>query len=162
MLTAALFSIARTLKQPRWPSREEWIKIWHDVKWSEVTQSCPSLCNPMDYSLPGSSILGIFQARVLEWVANSFSRGSSQPRDRIWVSHIAVRCFTIWSTREAPVKNMVHIYNGTLLSHKKEQDCRDMDRPRDCHTERDKSEKQILHINAYTWNLENSIDEPVC
>ena len=44
---------------------------------SEVPQSCPTLCDPMDYSLPGSSVHGIFQARVLEWVAISFSRGSS-------------------------------------------------------------------------------------
>ena len=48
---------------------------------SEVTQSCPTLYDPMDCSLPGSSVYGIFQARVLEWVAISFSRGSSQPRD---------------------------------------------------------------------------------
>ena len=47
------------------------------VKESEVAQSCPTLCDPMDYSLPGSSIHGIFQARVLEWVAVSFSRRSS-------------------------------------------------------------------------------------
>ena len=46
---------------------------------SEVTQSCPTLCDPMDYSLPGSSVHGIFQARILGWVAISFSRGSSQP-----------------------------------------------------------------------------------
>ena len=46
-------------------------------------QSCPTLCNPMDYSLPGSSVHGIFQARTLEWVAISFSRRSFQPRDRI-------------------------------------------------------------------------------
>ena len=44
---------------------------------SEVAQSCPTLCDPMDCSLPGSSVHGIFQARVLEWVAISFSRGSS-------------------------------------------------------------------------------------
>ena len=44
---------------------------------SEVTQSCPTLCDPMDCSLPGSSLHGILQARVLEWVAISFSRGSS-------------------------------------------------------------------------------------
>ena len=44
---------------------------------SEVAQSCLTLCDPMDYSLPGSSIHGIFQARVLEWVATFFSRGSS-------------------------------------------------------------------------------------
>ena len=56
---------------------------------------------PMDYSLPGSSVHGIFQARVLEWVAISFSRGSSQPRDWTHVSHIAGRLFTVWATREA-------------------------------------------------------------
>ena len=50
-------------------------------KESEVSQSCLTLCDPTDYSVPGSSIYGIFQARVLEWVAISFSRGSSQPRD---------------------------------------------------------------------------------
>ena len=54
----------------------------------------------MDYSLPGSSIHGIFQARVLEWVAISFSRGSSWPRDWTWVSQIAGRHFTISATRE--------------------------------------------------------------
>ena len=46
-----------------------------------VAHSCPTLCNPMDCSLPGSSVRGIFQARILEWVAISFSRGSSQPRN---------------------------------------------------------------------------------
>ena len=51
---------------------------WHE---SEVARSCPTLCDPGDCSLPGSSVHGIFQARVLEWVAISFSRGSSQPRD---------------------------------------------------------------------------------
>ena len=45
---------------------------------------------------------GIFQARVLEWVATSFSRGSSQPRDRTWVSHIVGRRFTIWANRDFP------------------------------------------------------------
>ena len=47
-----------------------------------VTQSCPTLCDPMDCGLPGSSVHGIFQARILEWVTISFSRRSSQPRDR--------------------------------------------------------------------------------
>ena len=54
---------------------------------SKVTQSCPTLCDLMDCSLPRSSVHVIFQARVLEWVAISFSRGSSQPRDRTQVSH---------------------------------------------------------------------------
>ena len=62
-----------------------------EVKWSEVTQSCPTLCDPVDYSLPGSSIHGILQARILERVAISFSRGSSQSRDRTQVSRIAGR-----------------------------------------------------------------------
>ena len=53
---------------------------------SEVTQSCPTLCNPMDCSPPGSSVHEILQARVLEWVAISSSRGSSQPRDGTQVS----------------------------------------------------------------------------
>ena len=60
-----------------------------------VAQSCPSLCNPMDCSLPGFSVLEIFQARILEWIAIPFSRGSSLPRDRTLVSCIAGRFFTI-------------------------------------------------------------------
>ena len=56
--------------------------------------SCVWLCNPMDSSLPGSAVHGIFQARILEWAAISFSRGSSQPRDRIRVSCIADRRLT--------------------------------------------------------------------
>ena len=59
------------------------------------------LCDPMDCSLSGSSVHGIFQARALEWVTISFSMGSSQPRDRTWVSRIVGRCFTVWATREA-------------------------------------------------------------
>ena len=49
---------------------------------SEVDQSCPTLCDPVDCSLPGSSVQWIFQARILEWVAISFSTESSQPRDQ--------------------------------------------------------------------------------
>ena len=64
---------------------------------SEVAQSCPTFCDPMNCSLPGSSIHGIFQARILEWVTISFSRGSSWPRDWTQVFHIAGRCFTIWA-----------------------------------------------------------------
>ena len=54
----------------------------------------------MDCSLPGSSVHGILQARILEWVAIPFSRGASQPRNRTWVSHIASRLFTDCATRE--------------------------------------------------------------
>ena len=69
---------------------------------SEVAQLGPTLWDHMGCSLPGSFIHGIFQARVLEWIAISFSRGSSQPRDRTRVSCIAGRRFTIWAIREAP------------------------------------------------------------
>ena len=65
-----------------------------------VAQSCLTLCNPMDCSPPGSSVHGILQARILEWAANPFSRGSSRPRDWTCVSCIAGRFFTIWATRE--------------------------------------------------------------
>ena len=59
-----------------------------------VTQSCPTLCNPKDFSPPGSSVHEIFQARILEWVAISFCRGSSQSRDQTQVSCTAGRFFT--------------------------------------------------------------------
>ena len=62
----------------------------------KVTQSHPTLCNPVDYT-----VHEILQARILEWVAFLFSRGSSQPRNRIQVSGIAGRFFTSWATREA-------------------------------------------------------------
>ena len=58
-----------------------------------VAKSRPTLCDPVDCSLPGSSVHGIFQARILEWAAISFSRGSSKPRDRTRVSHVVGRCF---------------------------------------------------------------------
>ena len=76
---------------------------YHQSKKSEskVAQSCPTLCDPMYCSLSGSSAHGIFQARVLEWVAISFSRGCSRPRNRTQVSRIAGRRFTVWATREA-------------------------------------------------------------
>ena len=66
-----------------------------------VSQSCPILCHPMDCSLPGSSIHGISQARTLEWVAISFSRGSSWPRDRTCVSCIGMQVLYCWATWEA-------------------------------------------------------------
>ena len=68
------------------------------IKWkseSEVTQSCLTVCDSMDCSLPGFSSHGIFQARILEWVAISFCRGSSWSRDQTWVSHIAGRLYCL-------------------------------------------------------------------
>ena len=73
--------------------------LWYNE--SEVAQLCLTLCNPVDCSPPGFSVHGVFQARILEWVAISFSRASSPPRDRTQVSCIGGRCFTLWATREA-------------------------------------------------------------
>ena len=92
---------------------------------SEGTQSCPTLCNPMDCNLPHFSVHGIFQARVLEWVAISFPRGSSQPRDGTWVSHIVGRRFTIWATREV---TLLLKYGLCLIT----QSCLTLCDPMDC------------------------------
>ena len=87
-----------------WATREARLGIHHLIKsltvqFSSVAQSCPTLCDPMDCVV--YSIRGILQARILEWVAISFSRGSSRPRDRTQVSRIRGRCFNLWATREA-------------------------------------------------------------
>ena len=67
-----------------------------------VTQSCPTLCDPMDLSPPGSSVRGILQARILEWVAISFSRRSSPPKDWTCVSGIGRQILYHWATWEVP------------------------------------------------------------
>ena len=96
-----------------------WLEIslpphpWSEVKWSEVAQSCLTLCEPMGCSLPGSSVHGIFQAIVLEWIAISFSGGSSQSRERTRVSHTVDRRFTVWAT--APL--LLHLDTGFLNTH---------------------------------------------
>ena len=77
----------------------------------KVTESCPTLCSPMDCSPPGSSVYRILQARTLKWVAISFSKGSSQPGDRTQVSCIAGRLFTVWATKEAHI----HIMNIQIM-----------------------------------------------
>ena len=76
----------------------------------EVAKSCPTLCDPMDYSLPHSSVCGVFQARVLEWAAISFSRRSSPPRDQTWVSRIVGRHLTVWATREVPENTQTYMH----------------------------------------------------
>ena len=66
-----------------------------------VAQSCSTLCNPTECSSPGSSVHGIFQSRILVWVAIHFSKGSSWSMDWTLVSPIAGRFFTIWATGKA-------------------------------------------------------------
>ena len=81
-----------------------------------VAQSCPTLCNPIDCSPPGSSAHEIFQARILESFAISFSRGSSQPRDQTQISCTAGRFFNDWATREALYITILSL-NGNFWSH---------------------------------------------
>ena len=76
---------------------------------AKLLQSCLTLCDPLNYSLPSPSVHGILQARILEWVAIPFSRETSQPRDGTWVSHIAGRFFTLCDTREAPVVCITYV-----------------------------------------------------
>ena len=71
-------------------------------------------CDPKDCSPPGSSVHGILQARILEWVAISFPRGSPQPRDRTWVSCIASRFFTNCTTRKAQ-EALFKVFHTTLI-----------------------------------------------
>ena len=102
------------------------LKWGKELKWSEnCSLLCLTLCDPMDCSPPGSSVHGIFQAGILEWVATPLSRGSSRPRDWPQVSCIAGPFFTIWATKEAlnevrsiqKVKSSIQIYlsNKCLL-----------------------------------------------
>ena len=103
-----------------------------------------TLCDPVDCSLPGSSFFfffpdssvhGIFQARVLEWVSIAFSRRSSWPRDWTWVSRIVGRRFTIWATRGVP---------------KKKKEIREMERKRKI------SSSWSNHFNSLTWVLKSA------
>ena len=84
------------------PSRDIFPRPQDEVK---VAQSCLTLCDPMD-----SSVHGILEARILEWVAFPFSRGSSQPRDQTQISHTAGRFFTSWATREAHSEKHCYIF----------------------------------------------------
>ena len=71
-------------------------KLLYECEWVKVAQSCPTLCEPKDYT-----VHVILQARILAWVAVPFSRESSQPRNQTQVSCTAGGFFTIWATREA-------------------------------------------------------------
>ena len=93
---------------------------------AQSLRSCPTLSNPMNCSLPDSSVRWIFHTRILEWVVISFSRGSSQPRDWTHVSCIAGRFFTTLSYQSGwkplaigqasgPLLNVLHVFIHLLL-----------------------------------------------
>ena len=105
---------------PGWEKKAEMAKggesnihstVMQQILESRVAELCPTLHDPMDCSLLGSSVHGIFQEKILEWVAISFSRGSSQSRDWTRVSRIAGRHFTVWATREV-LKNICWCLNS--------------------------------------------------
>ena len=115
-----------------------------------VTQSCLTVCDPMDCSLPGFSVMGILQARTLEWVAMPSSRGSSQPRGWTQVSGIAGGFITIWATREALyiyIYIYIYIYLSTHI-HIVFQVIRES---------LDHTERFILHDNYEHWSQKQTI-----
>ena len=105
------------------PSFNFWSAIYYNscCCGSSVTRSCPTLCNPIDCSPPGSSTHGIFQARILEWVATSFSRGSSWPRDQAHISCIGRQILYHWATWEAhelKYWKKISLFTATMQEHK--------------------------------------------
>ena len=108
-----------------WATELNWTELkipWGDVLLCVlVAQSCLTLCNPTDYSLPGFSVHGILQARILEWIAIPFSRGTSQLRDRTLVSCITDRFFTIWATGKSQISaSTQNINRGNIIKWWKE------------------------------------------
>ena len=102
-----------------------------------VAQSCPSLCNPMDCSLPSSSVHGILQASILEWVAIPFSRESSQLRDGTQVSCVAGRLY--------------HLSHQGIPSRGKQASKLYMLK-NVCHTPKDK-QNPFFHSSLFIWGL---------
>ena len=108
-----------------------------------------SLWPYMDCSPPGSSVHGILQARILEWVAELSSRGSSWPRDRTWLSCIAGRFFTVWASREDPfllhtlyILPLLHLQHCNLLLYKAISPIRPQ-------TAREKEKKKVYVLLTY-------------
>ena len=107
LLTLKKGFISSTFPNVQWGFLCGWQRLLSLSNIMLVAQSCPTFCNTMGCSLLGSSVHGVFQARILEWVAMPFSKGSSWPRDQTEVSCVAGRFFTIWTTWEASIWNML-------------------------------------------------------
>ena len=82
-----------------------WMLLCISTSYYFITQSCLTLCDPLNWSLPGSSVLRNSQARILGWAAISFSRGSSRPRDRTHVSCIGRQVLYCWAIRETHISS---------------------------------------------------------
>ena len=101
--------IKREIKEnsrKKWQWKHDYSKPIKSESESEATQSCPTLCDHMDCSLPGFSVHGIFQARILEWVAISFCRESSRPGDWTRVSCTVGKCQNLWDAAKAVLRAM--------------------------------------------------------
>ena len=110
---------SQTMETPTCRSTDGWIKVWCVL--AKSLWSSPTLWNPMDCSPRGSSVHGILQARILDWVVMSSSRGSSWPRDWTCISCGSCNAGRFFTT-EPPgkPKDVVHIYSGILLIKKNE------------------------------------------
>ena len=95
--------------------------LHHSLMSNEVTQSCPTLCDPMDWGLPGFSVHGIFPGKDTGVGCHFLLQGISQPKDQTWVSHIVSWRFTLWATREATTIVLPQVNNreGTQSTHRK-------------------------------------------
>ena len=141
----------------RWMDKEDVVCIYMCV----LSHSVVSDCDPMDYSLLGSSVHGILRARILEWVAMPFSRGSSRPRDLTQVSCTAGGFFTVWATREAHIYThgcvcvcvCVCVYTQwNITQPNKEWNnaiCSSMDEPRDYHHKWSQTKANIIWYHLY-------------
>ena len=88
-------------------STREYISIFLSISAGSIAQSCPNLYSPIDCSLPGSSVHGVFQARILEWVTISYCRGSSRSKDRTCISCIS--CIDRWIFTTTPSGKLIYL-----------------------------------------------------
>ena len=122
-------------------------------EWVKVAQLCQTLCDPMGYIPPGSSVYRILQATILEWVAISSSRRSFWPRDQTQVSCIIGRLFTISKGGDLKLK----VWGPLLLSTIYHKDILYMVATIEkslLHKVKSERDKQTSYINTYIWNLE--------
>ena len=111
-------TISVVMNWAKWtgPEMLNWLYVL-SVRVLSCAQSCLTLCGPMGYSLPGSSVQGIFQARIMEWVVIPFSRGSSQPRDWTHVSLALALASAFFTT--SPCGKQLVIYTSLVVISKK-------------------------------------------
>ena len=141
------------------PVRWLWSQKWQAACFmrSIFSQLCLTHCTSTDCSLPGSSVHRMFQVRGLQWVAISFSRGSSRPGDLFRVSHIAGRCFTLRTTREAQIWPWSTEWSRSKANRVVPAE----------HTGHNKhplptTQEKTLHMDITRWSAANQIDYIFC